>query len=239
MPSRRKTDRKLLMQRTEVRSAGADSHLGHVFDDGPRDAGGLRYCMNSASLRFVPAAELEAQGYGGTAACSTPPTDTTTPRSTHHDSGRHRRRSPAPPAPRRPSSPADASGAWRTSSAASPACSTRASATPAARTTTRPTATTPATPRRSRSSSTPTKTTYRDILAFFFQIHDPSTKDRQGNDIGSSYRSAIFPLSPEQERVARDTIADVDASGLWPGKAVTTIEPEGPFWEAEPEHRTT
>ena len=83
----------------------------------------------------------------------------------------------------------------------------------------------------------PTKTTYRDILAFFFQIHDPSTLNRQGNDIGTSYRSAIFPLTPEQEAVARDTIADVDASGLWPGKAVTTIEPEGPFWEAEPEHQ--
>jgi len=83
----------------------------------------------------------------------------------------------------------------------------------------------------------PTKTTYRDILAFFFQIHDPSTLDRQGNDIGSSYRSAIFPLSPEQEQVARDTIADVDASGLWPRKAVTTIEPEAPFWQAEPEHQ--
>ena len=83
----------------------------------------------------------------------------------------------------------------------------------------------------------PAKTSYRDILAFFFQIHDPSTLDRQGNDIGSSYRSAIFPLSPEQERVARETIADVDASGLWPGKVVTTIGPEGPFWEAEPEHQ--
>ncbi|SFR93608.1 peptide-methionine (S)-S-oxide reductase [Microbacterium sp. cf046] len=83
----------------------------------------------------------------------------------------------------------------------------------------------------------PTKTTYRDILAFFFQIHDPSTLNRQGNDIGSSYRSAIFPLDAEQERVARDTIADVDASGLWPKKAVTTIEPAGPFWEAEPEHQ--
>jgi len=83
----------------------------------------------------------------------------------------------------------------------------------------------------------PTKTTYRDILAFFFQIHDPSTLDRQGNDIGSSYRSAIFPLSPEQEQVARETISDVDASGLWPRKAVTTIEPEAPFWQAEPEHQ--
>ena len=83
----------------------------------------------------------------------------------------------------------------------------------------------------------PAQTTYRDILAFFFQIHDPSTKDRQGNDIGSSYRSAIFPVSAEQAEIARETIADVDASGLWPGKAVTTIEPLGEFWEAEPEHQ--
>ena len=83
----------------------------------------------------------------------------------------------------------------------------------------------------------PSVTTYRDILAFFFQIHDPSTLNRQGNDVGSSYRSAIFPLSTEQERVARETIADVDASGLWPAPAVTTIEPAAPFWEAEPEHQ--
>jgi peptide-methionine (S)-S-oxide reductase len=83
----------------------------------------------------------------------------------------------------------------------------------------------------------PSKTTYRDILAFFFQIHDPSTLNRQGNDVGTSYRSTIFPVTPEQERVARDTIADVDASGLWPAPAVTTIEPLGAFWEAEPEHQ--
>ena len=83
----------------------------------------------------------------------------------------------------------------------------------------------------------PSATSYRDILAFFFQIHDPSTLNRQGNDIGSSYRSAIFPLSPEQERVARDTIADVDASGLWPGKVVTEISEAPTFWEAEPEHQ--
>ena len=83
----------------------------------------------------------------------------------------------------------------------------------------------------------PAQTSYRDILSFFFRIHDPSTLDRQGNDVGSSYRSAIFPLSAEQERIARETIADVDASGLWPGKVVTTIEAEAPFWEAEPEHQ--
>jgi peptide-methionine (S)-S-oxide reductase len=83
----------------------------------------------------------------------------------------------------------------------------------------------------------PTVTSYRDVLAFFFQIHDPSTLNRQGNDVGSSYRSAIFPLSPEQEQVARETIADVDASHLWPSKAVTTIEREAPFWQAEQEHQ--
>ncbi|MGW2781547.1 peptide-methionine (S)-S-oxide reductase MsrA [Streptomyces populi] len=83
----------------------------------------------------------------------------------------------------------------------------------------------------------PAKTDYRTILEYFFQIHDPSTKNRQGNDIGLSYRSAIFYFDDEQKRVAEDTIADVDASGLWPGKVVTEVAPAGPFWEAEPEHQ--
>jgi peptide-methionine (S)-S-oxide reductase len=83
----------------------------------------------------------------------------------------------------------------------------------------------------------PAKISYRALLEFFFQIHDPSTVDRQGNDRGASYRSAIFFTTPEQERIARDTIADVDASGLWPGKVVTEVEPAGDFWEAEPEHQ--
>jgi peptide-methionine (S)-S-oxide reductase len=78
---------------------------------------------------------------------------------------------------------------------------------------------------------------YRQLLEFFFQIHDPSTRNRQGNDIGMSYRSAIFYTNPEQERVARDTIADVDASGIWPGKASTEVAAVGGFWEAEPEHQ--
>jgi peptide-methionine (S)-S-oxide reductase len=78
---------------------------------------------------------------------------------------------------------------------------------------------------------------FRELLEFFFQIHDPSTKDRQGNDVGRSYRSAIYYTSEEQQRVALDTIADVDASGLWPGKVVTEVTPAGPFWEAEEEHQ--
>lgn len=83
----------------------------------------------------------------------------------------------------------------------------------------------------------PVLTSFRDLLEFFFQIHDPTTVDRQGNDIGDSYRSAIFYTNDKQKAVAEDTIADVDASGLWPGKVVTEVTPAGDFWEAEPEHQ--
>ena len=83
----------------------------------------------------------------------------------------------------------------------------------------------------------PQEISYRTILERFFQIHDPSTKNRQGNDVGMSYRSAIFYTSDEQRRIAEDTIADVDASGLWPGKVVTEVAPASAFWEAEPEHQ--
>ena len=83
----------------------------------------------------------------------------------------------------------------------------------------------------------PSQTSFRVLLEFFFQIHDPTTPNRQGNDRGASYRSAIFYTSEEQRRVAEDTIADVDASGLWPDKVVTEVSPAGDFWEAEPEHQ--
>jgi peptide-methionine (S)-S-oxide reductase len=83
----------------------------------------------------------------------------------------------------------------------------------------------------------PSRISYRKLLEFFFQIHDPSTPNRQGNDRGPSYRSAIFYASEAQKRVAEDTIADVDASGLWPGKVVTELAPVGDFWQAEPEHQ--
>jgi peptide-methionine (S)-S-oxide reductase len=78
---------------------------------------------------------------------------------------------------------------------------------------------------------------YRTLLELFFQIHDPTTRNRQGNDTGTSYRSAIFYVNDEHKRIAEDTIADVEASGLWPGKVVTELAPVGPFWEAEPEHQ--
>lgn len=83
----------------------------------------------------------------------------------------------------------------------------------------------------------PSRLSYRQLLEFFFQIHDPTTPNRQGNDRGASYRSAIFYTTDGQRRIAEDTIADVEASGIWPGKVVTQIAPAGPFWEAEPEHQ--
>lgn len=83
----------------------------------------------------------------------------------------------------------------------------------------------------------PGKTSYREILEFFFQIHDPTTLNRQGNDMGMSYRSGIYYIDEDQKKVAEQTIADVNASGIWPGQVVTEVEPVGDFWEAEPEHQ--
>ncbi len=83
----------------------------------------------------------------------------------------------------------------------------------------------------------PQKISYRDLLEFFFQIHDPSTPNRQGNDRGTGYRSMILYANPQQKAIAEDTIADVNASGLWPGRVVTELAPAGPFWRAEPEHQ--
>jgi peptide-methionine (S)-S-oxide reductase len=83
----------------------------------------------------------------------------------------------------------------------------------------------------------PTKTSYRTLLEFFFQIHDPTTRNRQGNDFGPAYRSAIFYTNEKQRQLGLETIGDVNASGLWPGKVVTEVVPVGDFWEAEPEHQ--
>ena len=83
----------------------------------------------------------------------------------------------------------------------------------------------------------PDETDYRALLEFFFQIHDPTTKNRQGNDVGTSYRSAIFYLDDEQKQIALDTVADIQGSGRWPGTVVTEVNPAGDFWEAEPEHQ--
>jgi peptide-methionine (S)-S-oxide reductase len=83
----------------------------------------------------------------------------------------------------------------------------------------------------------PTQMTYRRLLEFFFQIHDPTTMNQQGNDRGMSYRSAIYYVDESQKAVAEETIKDVDASGLWPNKVITELDPVSEFWEAEPEHQ--
>ena len=148
---------------------------------------------------------------------------------------RQRRQHDEPLRPR--SSPADVSGERSSCCAVARESSRPASATPAA--------TTPNATYRNHGDHAeaveivfdPALISYRDLLEFFFQIHDPSTRDRQGNDVGRSYRSAIFYTTEEQKRVADDTIADVDASGLWPGKVVTEVSAAGAFWEAEDEHQ--
>jgi len=211
----------MLFPRNEVRSVHAGSHLGHVFKDGPRNRGGLRYCINSAALRFVHRDDLEAQGYGDYVTIFTKE-DTMADHMTEYETAILAggcfwgmqdliRRQPG-------------------------VISTRVGYT-GGRNANATYRNHPGHAEAIEIVYDPAKTDYRAVLEFFFQIHDPTTKDRQGNDRGSSYRSAIFYVDDEQKRVAEDTIADVDASGLWPGKVVTEVVPASDFWEAEPEHQ--
>lgn len=236
------------MDRTEVRSKGGDSHLGHVFDDGPKDAGGLRYCINSASLRFIPVEDLEKEGYAQY-------------KTLFEKNGKGHEAKGGDGA-RKPQSD---SGALKPGAIVVPVgmeaavlaggcfwgmedllrkmpgvVSTRVGYTGGNKA--NPTYEDVKTGRTGHAESIeivfdPKKTSYEKILRFFFRIHDPTTLNRQGNDVGSQYRSAIFPLNEKQKATAKQVIAAVEATHKWDKKVVTTVEDVQEFWEAEGYHQ--